>query len=147
MYVVCIHSIIVSMDFSSSSAVKESTCSARDLGMILGLRRSTGEGNGYPLQYSGLKNSMHCIAHGVTKNRTWLSDLHFHFHQFSGSVMSNSANPWTAACKTSLSITNSQNLPKLMFIKSVMSPNHLSFCHPFFSCLQSFPASGSFPKS
>ena len=70
MYVVCIHSIIVSMDFSSSSAVKESTCSARDLGMILGLRRSTGEGNGYPLQYSGLKNSMHWIAHGVTKNRT-----------------------------------------------------------------------------
>ena len=35
--------------------------------------------NGYPLQYSGLENSMDCIAHGVTKSRTWLSDFHLHF--------------------------------------------------------------------
>ena len=37
---------------------KESTCKVGDLGSIPGLRRSSGEGNGYPLQYSGLKNSM-----------------------------------------------------------------------------------------
>ena len=36
-----------------------------------------GEGNGYPLQYSGLENSMDCIVHGVAKSRTWLSDCHF----------------------------------------------------------------------
>ena len=38
-----------------------------------------GEGKGYPLQYSGLKNSMDYIGHGVAKNQTQLSDLHFHF--------------------------------------------------------------------
>ena len=43
------------------------------------LRRSVGEGIGYPLQYSGLKNSMDCIVHGVTKSQTRLSDFHFHF--------------------------------------------------------------------
>ena len=32
---------------------------------------------GYPLQYSGLENSMDCIVHGVTKSQTWLSDFHF----------------------------------------------------------------------
>ena len=41
-----------------------------------GLRRSPGEGKGYPLQYSGLENSMDCIAHGVSKNWTRLSDFH-----------------------------------------------------------------------
>ena len=35
------------------------------------------EGKGYPLQYSGLENSMDCIVHGVTKGRTQLSDFHF----------------------------------------------------------------------
>ena len=39
-------------------ADKESTCKARYLGLIPGLRRSPGEGNYYPLQYSGLENSM-----------------------------------------------------------------------------------------
>ena len=33
----------------------------------------------YPLQYSGLENSMDCIVHGVTKNQTRLSNFHFHF--------------------------------------------------------------------
>ena len=54
---------------------------------------------------------------------------------------------WTAACHSSMSINNSQSLLKLMFIESVMLPNHLILCHPFSSCLQSFPASGSFLKS
>ena len=50
--------------------VKESACNVRDLGLIPGLGRSPGEGKGYPLQYSGLENSMDCIVHGVTKSRT-----------------------------------------------------------------------------
>ena len=54
---------------------------------------------------------------------------------------------WTAALQTSLSITNSWSLLKLMFIELVMPSNHLIFCHPLFPCLQSFPASGSFPIS
>ena len=38
-----------------------------------------GEGKSYPLQYSGLENSMDCIVYGVTKSRTRLRDFHFHF--------------------------------------------------------------------
>ena len=41
---------------------------------IAGLGRSPGEGKGYPLQFPGLENSMHCIDHGVTKSQTQLSE-------------------------------------------------------------------------
>ena len=54
---------------------------------------------------------------------------------------------WTTACQASLSITNSRSLLKLMPIESVMLSNHLILYCPFSSCLQSFPASGSFPMS
>ena len=47
-------------------------------GFDLGLGRSPGEGEGYPLQYSGMENSMDCIIHGVAKSQTQLSDIHFH---------------------------------------------------------------------
>ena len=50
--------------------------------------------------------------------------------QFSHSVVSDSATPWIAAPQASLSITNSQSLPKLMSIESVMPSSHLIFCHP-----------------
>ena len=60
----------VSLGFPYGSAGKESACNAGDLGSIPGLGRSPGEGKGYPLQYSGLENSMNCIAHGVTKSQT-----------------------------------------------------------------------------
>ena len=49
--------------------------------------------------------------------------------QFSHSVMSDSVTPWTIAHQASLSITNSQSLPKLMSIESVMPSNHLTLCH------------------
>ena len=67
------------MGFPCGSAGKESACNAGDLGSIPGLGRSPGEGKGYPLQYSGLKNSMDCTVHGVTKSWIQLSDFHFHF--------------------------------------------------------------------
>ena len=67
------------MGFPGGLASKESTCSAGDLGSIPGLGRSSGEENGYPLQYSGLENSTDCIVHGVAKNWTQLSDFQFHF--------------------------------------------------------------------
>ena len=57
------------------------------------------------------------------------------------------ATQWTAADQASLSVTNSQSLLKLMSIESVMPSNHLILCTFFSSCLQSFPASGSFPMS
>ena len=46
------------------SAGKESACNVGDLGLIPGLGRSPGEGKGYPLEYSGLENSMDCISIG-----------------------------------------------------------------------------------
>ena len=63
--------------FPDGSAGKESTCNVGDLGSIPGFGSFPGEGNGYPLQYSGLKNFMNCIAHGVAKIRTRLSDFNF----------------------------------------------------------------------
>ena len=67
------------MGFPGGSAGKESACSAGKLGLIPRLEKSPGEGNGYPLQYSALENSMDYIVHGVAKSPTRLSDIHFHF--------------------------------------------------------------------
>ena len=44
---------------------------------FLGWEDSPGEGKGYPLQYSGMENSMDYIVHGVTKSQTRLNDFHF----------------------------------------------------------------------
>ena len=62
---------------------KESVCYVGDLGSTSGLGRSPGEGNGYPLQYSYLENSMdrgtrQALVHGVAKRWTQLSNFHFH---------------------------------------------------------------------
>ena len=68
------------------------------------------------------------------------------FSQFSCSVVCDSL--WPHGLQhASLSITSSQSLLKLIFIKSVIPSNHFIFCCCFSSCLQSFPASGSFPIS
>ena len=69
----------VFLGFPCGSADKESACNMGDLGSIPGLGRSPAEGKDYPLQYSGLENSMDCTVHGVTKSWTRLSDFHFHF--------------------------------------------------------------------
>ena len=58
------------MGFPCGSTGKESACNEGDLGSIPGLGRSPGEGKGYPLQYSVLKNSMDCIVNGVEKMDT-----------------------------------------------------------------------------
>ena len=67
--------IPVFLGFPGGSDSKESACNAGDLGSIPGLGRSPGEGNGYPLQYSGLENSMdrgtwRVTVHGVTESDT-----------------------------------------------------------------------------
>ena len=56
--------------FPTGSTGKEPTCNVGDLGLIPGLGRSPGEGQGYPFQYSGLENSMDCIVHGAAKTQT-----------------------------------------------------------------------------
>ena len=67
----------VFLGFPGGSDGKESACNAGDLGSILRLGRSPGEGNGHSLQYSGLENSMDCTVHGVAKSQTRLSDFYF----------------------------------------------------------------------
>ena len=67
--------------FPGDSDGKESACNVGHLGLIPGWGRSSAEGNGYPLQYSCLENSMdsgawQATVHGVTKNQTQLSDFH-----------------------------------------------------------------------
>ena len=67
------------MGFSVSLDSKESACNAGDPGLIPGLRRSTGEGNGNLFQYSYLENPMDrgvCVVtvHGGSKSQTQLSN-------------------------------------------------------------------------
>ena len=74
--------------FPGGSDSKEYACSVGDLSSIPGLGRFPGEGNGNPLQYSGLENSMdrgawQAIVHGVTKSQTQLSNFHFHLYPLS----------------------------------------------------------------
>jgi len=52
------------LDLVCGSTGKETSCYVEDLGLIPGLGRYPGEGKGYPLQYSGLENSLDCMAHG-----------------------------------------------------------------------------------
>ena len=65
--------------FPHSSVGKESACDAGDPGLIPGSGRSSGEGNGNPLQYSCLENPMdrgvwQATVHGIAKSQTQLSD-------------------------------------------------------------------------
>ena len=64
--------------YHGGSDSKQSVCNARDLGWIPGSGRSTGEVNGYPLQYSFLENptdrgAQWVTVHGVAKSQTWMS--------------------------------------------------------------------------
>ena len=70
-------------DFPGGSDGKESACNAGDPGSIPGWGRFPGEGNGYPLQYSCLKNPMdketwQATVHGVAKSQPRLSTNTFH---------------------------------------------------------------------
>ena len=72
----------VFLGFLCGSAGKDTACNAGDLGV----GKSPGEGNSYPLQYSGLETFVDCIVHGVEKSQTRLSNFHFdigYFIQFS----------------------------------------------------------------
>ena len=72
-------SLHVIVGFPQVSVGKEPTCNAGDPSSIPGLGRSPGEGIGYPLQYSGLENSMDYTGHGVIKSGMRLSDFRFRF--------------------------------------------------------------------
>ena len=156
------------MGFPSNSAGKDSTCSAGDTSSIPGSGRSTGEGIGYPLQYSGLENSMDYVVHGVRKTWTQLSDFHFRVLNFklyrsiagilertqlssvwfSHSVMSDSLWPHEPQharppCPSPSPRVHTNLCP----LSRWCHPTILSSVIPFSSCPQSFPASGSFQMS
>ena len=69
----------VFLGFPGGSAGKESPAMRETWVQSLGSEKAPGEGKGYPLQYSGLENSMDCIVHGVTNSQTRLSDFHWGF--------------------------------------------------------------------
>ena len=60
--------------------------------------------------------------------------------QFSHSVVSDSATPWTGACQASLSFINSRSLLKLMSIESVMPSNHFIYSRPLLLLPSIFPS-------
>ena len=100
-----------------------------------------------PLQYCKVI-SLQLIK--INEKKIFLS--FYYLNNFFSSVQSLSrvrifATPFTAACQASLSITNSRSLLKLMSIESVIPSTISSPVVPFSSCLQTFPASGSFPMS
>ena len=76
---------------------------------------------------------------GHSSSRALPSWPYFSSVQFSRSVVSDSATPWTSGRQASLSITNSQSLPKLMSIESVMPSNHLILCRPLLLLPSIFP--------
>ena len=87
-----------------------------------------------------------CLIHPQTGSSAWSMEISVQFRSVTQSCQL-FVTPWTEACQSSLSITNSQSSPKLMSIELVMPSNHPILCHTFSSRLQSFPASGSFQMS
>ena len=112
--------------FPCGSADKESAHNVEYLGLIPGLGRSPGEGKGYPLQYSGLENSMDCILHGVSKSQTRLSNFHLTSHhmvakvlqlqlqfQLQQSVLPMNIQGWFSLGSTGLTSLQSKGLPRV----------------------------------
>ena len=77
----------VFLGFPGGSAGKESTCNAGDLGSIPGLGRSPGEGNGYPVQYSGLENSMVCSMGSQRVRHDWVTFIFSLHHSYNFSLI------------------------------------------------------------
>ena len=98
-----------------------------DLGLIPGLGRSPGEGKGYPLQYSGLENTMDCIVRAVAKSRTSPNKFHFQFitcklpwHGEDGGDDRNS-------CCCSVTVTG---VMQLLDMPAACSGDQIAFLHP-----------------
>ena len=124
--------------------VKNPSANVGDLGSIPGFGRSPVEGKGYPLQYSGLENSMDYTVHEVAKSWTQLRD--FHFHQ--SSLVSNSAFTmcWGLFGLTSISSLHTRCGPAISFYFAVCAFTLLPLIFLlffFFFSLSLFPSSSS----
>ena len=123
------------LGFRCGSAGKESTCNAGDLGSIPGLGRSPGEGKGYPLQYSGLENSMDCRKESDTTKRLSLSSISFTFvkRKHTINTVFHSAFPLIYAAVHSLSL--------VPFLPPSLIPFYNSMIFYFLKAIWFFPAS------
>ena len=103
----------------------------KDPSSIPGLGRPPGEGKGYPLQYSGLENSMDCIVHGAEKSRTWLSDFDFE-----------SIDPFFCHLQTVVNFICQLFIfvPEFLFLKTV---HFFIFSHIYGNCFKLFVNSNS----
>ena len=110
----------------------------------------SGKTRGYPLLLF-LQQALFSLSLRLVSRESLLSSLMFKLGdfslkpdissvQFSCSVVSDSATPWTVASQASLSITNSQGLLKLVSIKSMMPSNHLILCRPLLLLPSIFPS-------
>ena len=130
------------------SAGEESTRKEGDLGSIPGLGRSPRKGKGYPLQYSGLENSMNCIVHGLAKSQTRLSNFHFQSIMRGVLIRRGNLNTRNAHAQRKGHVkTPICNPRREGSLRRNQTGQHLDLCLPFYSCLQSSPASGSFLMS
>ena len=125
------HTYIYVHMYPGGSVVKNMPGNAEDAGSIPGSGRSPAERNGNPLQYSCLGNPMN--------SRAWRATAQFSSVQLLSRVRLFET-PWTTARQASLSITNSQSLPKLMSIESVMPSNHLILHHALLLLPSIFPS-------
>ena len=137
------------------SVGKESACNAEDLGLIPGLGRSHGEGKSYPIQHSGLRilwTVWSMESQSVGCNWATCTSLHiplkFTEVQFSCSVVSDSLQPHKLQhtrppCPLPTPRVHSNSCPSSQWCHPAISSSVV----PFSSCLQSLPASESFPMS
>ena len=88
-----------SISFPGVSDSKESACNTGDLSLISELGKYPGEGNGYPLQYSCLENSMdwgawQATVQGVAKSQIWVNAFHYHYYYYYYQFLLQVALPW-----------------------------------------------------
>ena len=86
------------MDYAGSSAGKESVCDAGDLDLIPGLRRSPGEGKGYPLQYSWASFVAQLVKNLPTMRETWVGSLGWEDSLQKGKATHSSILAWSIPC-------------------------------------------------
>ena len=136
------------LGFPGGSTGKESTCNAGGLGLIPGLGRSPGERNGYPLQYSGLEDSMDCIVLGGHKESDtterlsqvrnthskaglvlWGSQvLHRRFRVMYGTVMTSLWISCPEPCHTSQHCCSLSSTPSSVHLQSWMLSYETGYC-------------------
>ena len=122
--------------FPGGSTGKESVCHVRDLDLVPGLGRSPGEGKDYPLQYSGLENSMDCIVQSVSQSVSSVP-------QSCLTLQSHGLQHARSPCPSPAPGVYSNSCPLSRWCHPTISPSVI----PFSSRLQSCPASGSFQVS